>query len=304
MSRGQPTDRDETVALMHQLIDAHLRHLRAAGMAANTVNKREELLQRVEEALPMGLARATTEEIESFLAEGRCLNGRPWSNQTKATYHGHLVGFFRWATSGRDPYLDYDPSAGLIRPRVPKAIPNPVKDAELHCALGELPEPWRLYAAIAAYSGARCCELAVLRREDVSQQAMRIVGKGGKTRIVPTHPIVWQMVEPLPEGPIARRRDGRPGPVTPGSISTGMLVNLERIGLRRTSKVSAHRFRHWLGTTALRPREFGGGGASLRTVQELLGHESPATTAGYTLVTNEERDAAIAALPSYRPTSS
>jgi integrase/recombinase XerC len=279
---------------MSDLIKAHLRHMRAAGLAElTTVDDRECLLRRLDRILPMGLDRATTEELEDFLATPG------WSAQTKATYYTHIVGYYRWGCDPLHPHLDYDPSAGLRRPKVPRNVPKPVTNAQVQFALVELPEPFRTYVTLATYAGARCGEIAMIEKEAITEERIRIKGKGGKTRVLATHPAVWAAVRPFPAGRIARRYRGGE-PADSPYVSTRTRIALRRIGL----DVTLHQFRHWYGTMMLRPRQFGGAGASLRCVQENMGHESAATTAGYTLVSDEERDAGIAALPTFTtPTS-
>jgi len=288
--------REASVAEMTALIDRYLAHIKPAS-AETTVTDRGELLHRVDDALPMGLAKATTEELEDWLCGPAPTedNPQPWSRETRKNYYNHLVGFFRWA-SGPDGRLDYDPTAGMIRPRAPQGIPKPATFEEVCRALEELLNPWKLYVALAAYAGARCCEIAALQRKDVSARTIRLTGKGDKVRVLKTHRRIWELVEPLPPGPVARRIY-KGGPVTAAYVSNGVRWALGEIGL----DLSAHAFRHWFGTTALKPKEFGGGGASLRTVQELLGHASPSTTAIYTLVSPEERADAIDALPGSGP---
>lgn len=282
------TQRESSITQMTELIDAHLRHI-AGGMASTTVTDRGELLHRVDERLPMGLPQATVEELADFLATPG------WSRETRRNYYSHLRGFFRWAITAEPPHrLDYDPTAGLIRPRVPRGVPKPASTAEVEKALTRIGDPWRIYVALAAYAGARCCEIAVICREDITEESLRLTGKGDRTRVVRTHRALWEMVEPLPAGPIVRRFYRQEKPVTAAYVSAGLMARLTEIGMHG---MSAHRFRHWMATTSLRPREFGGGGASLRAVQELLGHASVATTARYTLVSDKERDAAIDALP-------
>lgn len=279
---------------MSDLIDAHLRHMRAAGMAAHTtVEDRGKLLWRLERELPMGLDRATVEELEHFLATPG------FSAQTQGTYYTHITGYFRWATDPLRTHLDYDPSAGLRRPRVPRGLPKPVTDQQLRHALTHLEQPWLTYVLLASYAGARCGEIATLLREDVDEQRTRIVGKGGKTRSLKTHPQIWASVQHFPAGRLARRIQG--GDPDSDYISARTIVQFQRIGL---TGVTLHRFRHWYATTMLKPKEFGGAGASIRCVQENMGHTNPATTAVYTLVSDEERDAGIAALPTFTPTPS
>jgi integrase/recombinase XerD len=265
---------------MTDLIDAHLAHMRAGGLAENTVDDRRKVLYRVNKELLLGLEQATVEELADWMAR------KGWSAQTRATYYGHVRGFFNWACDPRNPKLDYDPSEALIRPKVPATLPRPVSDAELAFAMGRASVRWYRCVVLAAYAGLRCCELATITTFDVSRSTITVTGKGGKQRSIPTADVIWDAIRPLP-----------PGPINPDHDADGIArvgnAHLRRIGLHG---VTMHRFRHWFGTNLL------GRGANLRTVQELMGHSSPATTAIYTLVTDEQRQIAIAALPALAPT--
>ena len=257
------------------LIEMHLKHLRAAGMADNTIDDRRKLLHRLNCELPMGLEQATVEELADWLArEG-------WSVQTKATYYGHINGFFTWACDPLTPRLDYNPAASLTRPKVPAGVPRPVSDAELAYALDATADEWRRMVLLAAYAGLRCIELASIRKEDITVTNITIRGKGGRARVVPTYMDIWRDVHPLPAGLV---NPGR----TAEQISREAGAYFDKLGLEG---VTMHRFRHWFGTNLLRH------GADLRTVQELMGHSSPATTAIYCQITDEQRRTAIAALP-------
>jgi integrase len=267
---------------MTDLIEAHLAHIRAGGLAANTVDDRRKVLHRINADLPMGLDQATVEELAGWLARDE------WGPQTKATYYGHVRGYFSWACDPRNPKLDYDPSASLIRPRVPATLPRPVSDAELQFALEHSDPDWQRRILLAAYAGLRCCELVTIRREDITPINITVKGKGGKQRTVPTAAQIWVTVRDLPAGRLDPHWDA-------DGLAREGGVHHRRIGLRG---VTMHRYRHWFATTALL------NGANLRTVQELMGHSSPATTAIYTLVTDEQRRTAIAALPVlFAPTS-
>lgn len=268
------------ITVMEELIAKHLAHIRAGGFSPNTIEDREKLLRRIDRDLPMGIEEATVEELAGWLANPR------WTRRTKAVYFGHIRGFFGWACDPRNPYLDWDPSASLIRPRVPGGAPKPVTDEELATCLDQLEQPWRRFVLLAAYAGMRCCEIAEIGRRNITRQNIRIKGKGDKVRLVPTAEIVWAEVCGL-SGPIAPDDDA-------ASLSRRSRHRFARIGL---PDVTMHRFRHWFGTNLV------GRGVGLRTVQELMGHASPATTALYTLVTDEQRQMAIAALPAPAPVS-
>lgn len=285
------TPSNATIDYMSELIERHIRHCEANGFADTTIDKRKEILLRLDRDLPMGLGHATTEELEDFLA--RCK-----AKETKASYFGHIVGFFRWACDPKRPRIDYDPSDGLSRPSVPRGLPKPCTNEQVAFAMNELPQPWLSYVALAAYAGARCCEIATIERSAITRDATRILGKGGRTRILKTHSEVWRVIEAIPEGPIARKIHA-PGRPDADYVSSMTRMTLARIGLHG---VTLHRFRHWYATTQLRGVKYGGAGASLRVVQENMGHLSISSTAIYTQVANEERADAIDSLPTFTST--
>jgi len=273
---------------MCTLIASYTAHMRAAGFSAKTVRERTKLLERANLQLPYGLAEATTEELADFLANAG------WSRETRAAYYGHIRGFFaHHADPSRPVGLDWDPSAGLCRPKVRKGVPRPVTNDELADALRRTRQPWRTYILIAAYTGLRAFEVEQLRRQDITADTVTVRnGKGGRQRVVPTHELVWATVRNMPPGLIVvQRTDGRPRCQDYLSRETGR--HTRRVGL---DDFTLHRCRHWYATMMLRA------GHSLRTVQELLGHSSPATTAIYTQVTDEQRRLAIDALPVLIPT--
>lgn len=258
--------------VMTDLIERHCRHLTAGGLAKATIDKRRELLRRMDRELPMGLEPATVEELSDWLA-------RPgWSRQTRATYYGHVAGFYAWACDERDPHLSWNPAAALIRPTVPRGVPKPVTDDELAEAL-RTAGPFRTAILLAAYAGLRCCELATVDRRDVNEHTLTVVGKGDKTRTIPTAATVWEEV---------RNARGRLVTGTAASISARSFEHFERVGL---AGVTMHRFRHWFATTMLQR------GVDLLTVSELLGHSSPQTTARYCRITDGQRRSAVATLP-------
>jgi integrase/recombinase XerD len=275
---------------MTDLITYHVtRCRRSANFSPITIRDRAELLRRVDAELPLGLGEATTEELQEWLA-------RPgWSAQTRATYYGHLLGFYRDVAE----QLGWDPSAGLIRPKVPRGLPKPASEDEIRCALADLPRPWDLYVMLAAYAGLRSSEVAGLDRRNVTEALVTVhQGKGGKSRTVETHPDLWRRIRLAQPGPIALLGSGRV--MTGEQMSARARYQLDKIGL---PELTMHRFRHRFATMLLRPKELGGAGADLLTVSELMGHANPNTTKVYALITSEQRRLAIHALPALAPVS-
>lgn len=272
---------------MSDLIAVHVTHMRADGLSDNTREDRERLLTAAERELPHGLDSANRREIEAFLANPR------WGANTRCTHYTHLAEYYRWATGGDDPELSLNPMAGMRGPRRPKATPNPVSDDELDAALARSGPWWRLAVTLAAYSGERRTEICDQRREDINVDRILIRnGKGGKTAEVPTHPEIWRLVEPMPPGLLLTLPGGRH--LTGGVMSSAATRHFRSIGLHG---VYLHRFRHWFATMLLNQ------GVNIMVVKELMRHASLATTAGYLLITGEQRSNAIRTLPARRATA-
>lgn len=267
---------------MEDLIAAHVAHLRAAGYAEDTIEDRAGVLRRAAAAMPHGLE-ATATEVELWLGDRRF--GR-WA---RYTYFHHLAGFYRWALARG--LLAYNPMTELQRPRKPRGKARPLSEPELAIAL-TVRGPWRTAVILAAFDGLRAGEIARLRREDVTPDWLVVHRKGGEDQLLPTHALVWAELVDAPLGPVVRTATGRP--FTPAYLSTSTSRELGRLGL---VDATLHRCRHRFGTLTLLPRELGGAGADIRTVQALMGHADVDSTQIYTQVTDRQLRAAIAALP-------
>lgn len=261
------------------MIAAHIGWMRAGGYAANTIRDADKILRRLHRELPHGVHASTGDELAVWLATDG------WSEQTRSTYYKHIVRFYRWAAGGHDPWLSFDPSTDLRRPVARPGLPRPASHELVRAAVHELAEPWRLVCRLVALAGLRPCEVARLRREDVTDQVITVKGKGGRTRAVPTHPLIWQTVASRPPGPLVTRPDGSAS--TAEFVSKGGTYHLARAGLGGT----LYALRHYFGTVVQeRYRD-------LRVTQELMGHASPITTGVYTLVTSARMREAVLMLP-------
>ena len=191
-------------------------------------------------------------------------------------------------------------SIGLISsPKVPRKLSKAIEvsDVEhMHDAIRELDanEPWisaRDWALVVLMFGCglRISEALSLRNVDLRGRpdALRIMGKGGKERIVPTLPIVQEAVEKYmrvspfgtrPNDPLFRSVRGLPM----SSRMAEKVIEKLRIYLQLPDYVTPHALRHTFATALL------AGGADLRSLQELLGHSSLSTTQLYTRVNMSE----------------
>lgn len=264
-----------------ELIDRHLKALRAAGLAQSTIDAREELLRRLDRQLPYGIEEATEEELQEWLGK------RGWATKTRETYWCHLVAFFRERTSGHSKYhLDYDPSAGLPRPRVGKRLPRVATDDQLARVLDNLTRPVLRAVILAAGVGMRAGEVADAEREHITRHRVLIHGKGDKMRTVPVPPEVWQEVASCPAGRLVTDEKGQP--VTAKWVTRRVSDALTSIGEPR---LTLHFFR---GCYATRLRR---AGVDTSAIARLLGHSSVATTQKYIELVDADLDLAVAKLP-------
>ena len=189
-------------------------------------------------------------------------------------------------------YLEADPAELLEGPKIGLHLPEVLTVEEIDRIIDAVdmdkPEGQRNRAIIETlYScGLRVSELCNLRLSDLyfDEQFIRVEGKGSKQRLVPISPRAVKEISYW----LLDRSHGR---IKPGNedyiflarwgnrISRIMVFHLvkelaERAGITKT--ISPHTFRHSFATHLLE------GGANLRAIQEMLGHESVATTEIYT----------------------
>jgi integrase/recombinase XerC len=264
------------------MIDRYAEHLRELGRATSTIDDYLKTLHRADRQLPAGLIQASDPELRTWLYR---------AGLAKASWHQYraaIVGFFAFASDPSvHPHLDYNPAAHLPRVSVPTGYARPVPTGALGDIL-ERAEPvnygWFL---LASHAGARCTEIADLDRDDIREDSTKLHGKGDKTRLVPTHELVWEWAQSLPRGPIAVGKNGVR--LTRKQLSRQGNAALAGLGY---PSFTMHMLRHWFGTEAYDAT------ADLVAVQELLGHASPNTTRIYVDVSRERKSAAVRGLRS------
>ena len=189
--------------------------------------------------------------------------------------------------------ITQDPSELLEQPKIGRKLPEVLSLEEIDALLNAIdvskPEGHRNRAIIETlYScGIRVSELVNLKRSDLffEEGFIRVIGKGNKERLVPVSPSVekeisWYVehqrchlsIEKGDEQIVFLNRRGKR--LTRVMIFTIIKQLSERIGLSKN--ISPHTFRHSFATHLLE------GGANLRAIQEMLGHESITTTEIYT----------------------
>ena len=268
--------------------------LLATRRAARTVEAYRRDLDAVSDWLGTSVARTTTEDLETYLAE---LRAAGLSGATIARRVAALRSFFRHQMLlGERPD---NPAAELDLPRRTRKLPRTLSPSEaerlIEAAAGTTPRAHRDRALVELLygGGLRVSEAVGLTKGDVDLDAriVRALGKGSKERIVPIgRPAVEALRRYLSRGrPFldARHRpelflNARGGALT----RAGAFLILRRLAATaglEPERVHPHLLRHSFATHLLE------GGADLRSVQEMLGHADLATTELYTHVSDRRR---------------
>lgn len=186
-----------------------------------------------------------------------------------------------------------NPSELLEIPRIGRKLPDTLSVEEIDLLVDAIDrskaEGERNIAIIETLygSGVRVSELITMKISEIfwEDEFIRIIGKGDKQRLVPVSPKalkhlkiyltevrVHLKIDPIYEDFVFLNRRGRG--LTRVMIFTIVKQLAEKVGLQKN--VSPHTFRHSFATHLIE------GGADLRAVQDLLGHESITTTEIYT----------------------
>jgi len=266
-----------------EIIEAYLRHLHDKGRTEKTIQGRREVLYRLNREMEFGIGQVREAELREWLYRD------DWSQNTRATYYGALKSFYGWAADPDDPWLSADPTERLPPVASAESIARAATDEQVGRIITQVPDPYRLWAILAAYQGFRCIEISRADRNHFdAQQTIVPLGKGNRPRVHDTDPAVWQAVKDLPAGPVARRPDNGER-ASAHYISAEAAYQFQKAGI----ETSMHRLRHWLGTTV--QREF----KDIRVTQRLLGHARLSSTQIYTDATDEQQRAARATLPRF-----
>lgn len=220
------------------------------------------------------------------------------SRSTLARRSASARSFLAWAA--REGHLDADPSLRLAAPKRQKHLPEVLHRDQterlLECAagtaLGGDPVAVRDLALVEVLyaTGVRIGELVALDIDDADfgRRTLRVLGKGNKERMVPFG---------VPAADALTRWLGARSALSTSASGAALFLGARggRLGQRQaravvdralrdlgdTSASGPHTLRHTAATHLL------DGGADLRSVQELLGHASLATTQLYTHVSVE-----------------
>ncbi len=226
------------------------------------------------------------EDILSFLCE---IHDMGISARSQARMIAGIRSFLRFMKMEGE--IQSDPSELVESPKIGRTLPDVLSVEEIDAMIlaipPDKPESLRNHAIIETLygSGLRVSELVDLRLSRVSfdDGYMIVEGTGDKQRLVPLSPVASDLIkEYLPirnAGPIKKEGSDilflnrRGAPLT--RVMVFYIIRDLAAAAGITKKVSPHTLRHSFATHLLE------GGANLRAIQEMLGHESIATTEIY-----------------------
>lgn len=261
------------------------------GLAENSILAYQRDVEKLHD-FAIGLKKSpleiTSEHLKHFITE---LFDMGLSPRSQARIISGIKQFYSYLLL-EDEIKD-DPSELLEMPSLGRKLPEVLSEAEIDALIDAIDyskaEAERNHAILETlYScGLRVSELVNLKFEDLhfDKGFIRVIGKGNKERLVPINKSAADLIttyrlnsrsdlaiKPGNEKIVFLNRRG--AKLTRVMIFTILKDLADQIGLKK--QVSPHTFRHSFATHLLE------GGANLRAIQEMLGHESITTTEIYT----------------------
>ncbi|MBS0622604.1 MAG: tyrosine recombinase XerD [Verrucomicrobia bacterium] len=267
-----------------RLVEEFLAYLACEkGLTRNTLEAYERDLRRFVETVPQPLQTTSQDLIAHFTH----LKARGLASSSLCRALIAIKVFFRFLV--REGKLQDNPAKLLDTPKLWQLIPEVLSYAEVERLLAT-PDPTTLLGARDAAilellyaSGLRVSELCALGIHSIDEEAVRVVGKGGKERVVPVGMKAQQALDHY----LLCHRGDHPGPLflSVRGKPIDRVAVWERIkfyGAKAAivKNISPHTLRHSFATHLLE------GGADLRLIQEMLGHSSIGTTDRYTHVSS------------------
>lgn len=266
------------------------------GMSLNTYNSYSSDVKEFaswldsESGPGVTLEKTAGENIRQYLGtridpnEGPAITGR-----TQARILSSLRSFFGWLQI--DGVIAENPCDGIDTPKIGRYLPSVLSIDEVNDIMNSVDQSkWggvrdRAILELLYGCGLRVTEVSDMKISNIylQEKFVRVVGKGNKERVVPMGDPATEAVTAYlavrPESADAKSEDilflNKSGKQL-SRISVFNMVKKQAMLAGITKEISPHTFRHSFATHLIE------GGADLRVVQEMLGHESILTTEIYT----------------------
>ncbi len=268
--------------------------LKEKNYSINTIIAYGEDLDQFKDFLnlfKLSIENVQRDDVRMFISY---LSRKEFEKNTVARKISALKSFFSFLKNRR--FIEKNPAALVSSPKRGKVLPSFLTEEEIRKLFDSLPQAIdfktaRDKAIIELFyaTGLRVSELSNLKMRDIDMQnqLVRVLGKGGKERIVPFGIPAKEALEKYfrfrrkylkkkknlsEEYVFLNVRDGKH--ITDRGIKFIVSQMLKKISSMK--KLSVHSLRHTFATHLLNK------GADLRAIQELLGHASLSTTQRYT----------------------
>lgn len=249
----------DTDRILSELLNAYANYLLAAGLASGTITVYISNLR----AFRRDLRAVTLAELEAFLADLKRHGRRP---ETIKSFRTSFRSFYQWAY--KRGVVAADPTIDLRGVHIPKTVARLAPDDAVQYGLLTAPLDEQQMILAGRMGCLRLSEITNLHMRDRHGDIFRVCGKGGKTRNVPINDtwmgVVLELERTMPHGYYLAGRFG--GAVHPSTVSKK---------IHGRTGYNPHALRHAGATAAFEATH------DIRALQELLGHESLATTERY-----------------------
>lgn len=276
---------DRSGGIFVNYIDIFLEALSAEkGRSNKTLISYESDLRLADNAIDGGLMNADQDKIQNYLSS---LPDKATSIARKASA---LRGFYKFLMI--EKIIKINPTKNLELPKRKRALPKFLSIEEIELLIssaGDVRNSLRLRAMLELLyaSGLRVSELCELPMSGILGDKLLIHGKGAKERLVPMHDAAinalnkWLNVRGDTNSKYVFPSNGQTGHITRDGLfkiikKCAVLAGIE------PNRVSPHVLRHSFASHLL------AGGANLRAIQTMLGHEDISTTQIYTHVMPEK----------------
>ena len=282
------------------------------GMSMNTAQAYGDDVDKLTRYLAdagVAVEQATTDDLERFVCTLQDVGIQP---RSQARIISGVKGFYKYLRLAG--FMDNDPTELLLTPKIGRHLPEVLTIAEIDAMIAAIDmskaEGQRNRAIIETLYGCglRVSELVTLRLSQLYMEERYVIiqGKGNKQRLVPISPVAIEQInlylEQTRSHQLAQRGSedilflNRRGAMLTRQMIFHIVKQLcELAGVRKV--ISPHTLRHSFATHLLE------GGANLRAIQQMLGHESITTTEIYVHIDRSRlRDEILQHHPRNNPT--
>jgi integrase/recombinase XerD len=268
------------------------------SLSGNSVDAYEHDIEKLQQYIktlsqPISPEKLNLQNLQDFL---KWINELGMSSRSQARVLSGIKSFYKYLLL--ENVVTDDPTTLLEGPKLGRKLPDFLTVEEINTIIATIdlskPEGERNKAMLETLysSGLRVSELVGLKKSNVHPEIglLRVVGKGNKERLVPMGSVAIKQIG-IYENNYRNRLQIKPGnedflflnrrgaKLTRVMVFTIIKDLVAKAGIKKS--ISPHTFRHSFATHLIE------GGADLRAVQEMLGHESITTTEIYTHLDRE-----------------